>query len=137
MNATERFLRYVTYSTASSEKSETRPSTPGQRALTDALADEMREMGLSDVYITEEDGAVYGTVPATAENAPAIGFLAHVDTSSSASGENVRPRIVRDYDGGEIVLCEGNKLKSTKNKTQKENRYSMGYNLRTYSFRFF
>ncbi|MCR5688719.1 MAG: peptidase T [Clostridiales bacterium] len=115
MNATERFLKYVTYSTASSEKSETRPSTPGQRALTGALAEEMREMGLSDVYITEEDGAVYGTVPATAENAPAIGFLAHVDTSSSASGENVRPRIVRDYDGGEIVLCEGVSMSPDKN----------------------
>lgn len=90
------------------EKSGTRPSTPGQRVLTERLAEEMRRMGLTEVRISEADGAVFGTVPANIPEArPVLGFIAHVDTSEAASGKNVRPRIVEGYDGGEIVLGDG------------------------------
>lgn len=105
MTALERFLNYITVETTSSEKSATRPSTPGQRVLTEQLAEEMRTLGLTDVYIAETDGAVFGTIPAnTSEKLPTLGFLAHVDTSESASGRNVKARIVKDYDGGTIHL---------------------------------
>ncbi len=108
MTAMERFLEYVAVETTSSEKSGVRPSTPGQRILTERLAEEMRRLGLVDVYISEADGAVFGTVPANTEQPrPVIGFLAHVDTSESASGRNVRARIVKNYDGGTIELGEG------------------------------
>ena len=105
MTALERFLNYITVETTSSEKSATRPSTPGQRVLTEQLAEEMRALGLTDVYIAETDGAVFGTIPAnTSEKLPTLGFLAHVDTSESASGRNVKARIVKNYDGGTIHL---------------------------------
>ena len=103
MTALERFLSYITYETTSSEASKTRPSTPGQLVLTRALAEEMREMGLEDVYISEKDGAVFGTIPASEDaTAPVLGFLAHVDTSEAASGKDVKARIIPNYDGGVI-----------------------------------
>ncbi|MBQ9268753.1 MAG: peptidase T [Oscillospiraceae bacterium] len=107
MNALDRFLNYVTVETTSSEKSQSRPSTPGQRNLTDQLAREMRELGLTDVHISEADGAAFGTIPAnTDRDLPSLGFLAHVDTSEAASGKNARARIVKDYDGGRIMLSD-------------------------------
>ena len=107
MNALDRFLNYITVETTSSEKEMTRPSTPGQRNLTEQLAREMRELGLTDVYISDADGAAFGTIPANTDRAlPAIGFLAHVDTSEAASGKNVRARIVENYDGGRIMLSD-------------------------------
>ncbi len=107
MTAFERFLKYIAVETTSCEASGVRPSTPGQRVLTEALAEEMRELGLTDVYVSEKDGAVFGTIPAnTTENVPVIGFLAHVDTSESASGRDVKARIVANYDGGTIDLSD-------------------------------
>lgn len=107
MTALERFLNYITVETTSCETSAARPSTPGQRVLTEQLAQEMRTLGLTDVYIAEADGAVFGTIPAnTTEKLPTLGFLAHVDTSDSASGKNVQARIVKAYDGGTIQLNE-------------------------------
>ena len=107
MTALERFLTYITFETTSSETSGVRPSTPGQRTLTAALAEEMRALGLADVHISEADGAAFGTVPATAAGRPALGLLAHVDTSPAASGRDVRARIVKNYDGGTIDLGAG------------------------------
>ena len=107
MTALERFLTYITFETTSSETSGVRPSTPGQRTLTAALAEEMRALGLTDVHISEADGAAFGTVPATAAGRPALGLLAHVDTSPAASGRDVRARIVKNYDGGTIDLGDG------------------------------
>lgn len=105
MTALDRFLKYIAVETASCEKSQTRPSTPGQRVLTEQLAEEMRAMGLTDVYIAEADGAAFGTIPANTEKKlPTLGFLAHVDTSEAASGKNVKARIVKNYDGGTIHL---------------------------------
>ncbi len=107
MTALERFLNYITWETTSSEASGVRPSTSGQRLLTEALAKEMRDLGMENVRISEADGAVYGAIPANTDAAvPAIGFLAHVDTSEAASGKNVRARIVKQYDGGTIRLNE-------------------------------
>ena len=107
MTALDRFLRYITVETTSSEESTVRPSTPGQRVLTEQLAQEMRMLGLQDVYISETDGAAFGTIPAnTPQTLPALGFLAHVDTSEAASGRDVKARILRDYDGGTIRLSD-------------------------------
>ena len=105
--ATERFLTYITVETTSSEQSGVRPSTPCQKELIDLLKREMEEMGLKDVYIAPADYAVFGTIPANTEKKlPTIGFIAHVDTSSAASGKNVKARIVKNYDGGEIKLSD-------------------------------
>ena len=104
--ALERFLRYVTFDTRSSDKTGTHPSTPGQLVFGAALADELRALGARDVRTTA-DGYVYATVPATPgrEAEPALGFIAHLDTSPDASGAGVRPRIVR-YGGGVLPLGE-------------------------------
>ena len=102
---TERFLRYVTFDTRSDETSRTYPSTPGQLVLLGQLADELRDLGIADVTM-DEHGYVFATLPATVAEVgvPAIGFIAHVDTSPEMSGENVRPIVHRAYDGRDIVL---------------------------------
>ena len=105
MTATERFLDYIKVETTSDGQSTLRPSTSGQRTMTEKLAEEMRAMGLNDVYIAEADGAVFGTIPAnTDKKIPTLGFLAHVDTSEAASGKDVKARIVEHYDGGILHL---------------------------------
>ena len=105
MDLKERFLKYVSYDTQSSEESTTFPSTEKQKVLLEALRDEMLTLGMTDVTM-DQYGYVMGTVPASAgcENAPVIGFIAHVDTSPDMSGKDVKPRVVEDYDGGDLVL---------------------------------
>ena len=105
MELKERFLKYVAINTRSDENSETFPSTAVQWDLLNALIEEMKLLGLEDVTI-DKYGYAMGTIPATKgkENAPVIGFLAHVDTAPDMSGENVRPRIIESYDGEDIVL---------------------------------
>ena len=105
MELKERFLKYVAINTRSDENSETFPSTAVQWDLLNALVEEMKLLGLEDVTI-DKYGYAMGTIPATPgkENAPVIGFLAHVDTAPDMSGENVRPRIIENYDGKDIVL---------------------------------
>ena len=105
MELKERFLKYVAINTRSDENSETFPSTAVQWDLLNALVEEMKLLGLEDVTI-DKYGYAMGTIPATAgkENAPVIGFLAHVDTAPDMSSENVRPRIIESYDGQDIVL---------------------------------
>lgn len=103
--ATQRFLRYITFETTSSETSGLRPSTPGQSVLAKALMEEMAQLGLEDVHMTPADGAVFGTIPAnTDKKLPTLGFLAHMDTSCAASGKDVKARIIEHYDGGTIHL---------------------------------
>jgi tripeptide aminopeptidase len=97
----DRFLRYVQVDTQSDDDSETYPSTAKQLDLTKMLADELREIGLEDVELTEH-GYVFATVPGT--SGPTVGLIAHVDTSSDESGTNVRPQVIRDYEGSDIVL---------------------------------
>lgn len=97
----ERFLRYVSYETTSDEFSETCPSTPGQKVLGAALAEEMRAMGIKDAHM-DENGYVYGTVPGD-PTLPTIGLIAHMDTAPDASGKNIRARVV-EYNGGDVLL---------------------------------
>lgn len=105
MELKERFLKYVAIDTQSSEESETFPSTEKQWTLLRLLVEEMKALGLTEVSI-DKYGYAMGTIPASedCEDAPVIGFLAHVDTSPDMSGENVRPRIIENYDGSDIVL---------------------------------
>ena len=97
----ERFLRYVSYETTSDEFSETCPSTPGQKVLGAALAEEMKAMGIKDAHM-DENGYVYGTVPGD-PTLPTIGLIAHMDTAPDASGKNIRERVV-EYNGGDVLL---------------------------------
>jgi tripeptide aminopeptidase len=97
----DRFLRYVQIDTQSDPDSETYPSTMKQRNLGEVLANELREAGLEDVELTEH-GYVFATLPGGA--GPTVGLIAHMDTSSDESGANVKPQVVRGYDGGDIVL---------------------------------
>src|SRR6266850_3742261 len=100
----ERFLRYVKYDTQSDEHSSTYPSTGKQLVLLRDLADELRSLGLRDAAM-DQHGYVTATVPSTSSrHMPAIGFIAHVDTSPEVSGENVRPIVHRGYDGRDIAL---------------------------------
>ncbi|MBR2411327.1 MAG: peptidase T [Clostridia bacterium] len=102
MNVTERFLKYVSFPTASDEFSETVPSTNKQRALGQFIADEMKKMGMEDV-ILDEKGYVYGKI--TGNIPGAIGFIAHMDTSPDAPDSPVKPRIL-EYTGEDLVLSE-------------------------------
>lgn len=97
----QRFLRYVQVDTQSDDDSETYPSTAKQLDLGKMLAEELREIGLEDVELTEH-GYVFATVPGSA--GPTVGLIAHMDTSSDESGTNVKPQVIRNYDGGDIVL---------------------------------
>ena len=99
-----RFLRYVTFDTQASATTGTHPSTPGQLVLGRAVADELRALGAADVRTTDE-GYVYAAIPASPgrEAEPPLGFLAHLDTATEASGAGVRPLVVR-YEGGVLPL---------------------------------
>ena len=102
----ERFLKYVQVETTSCEANESCPSTPGQKVLGEMLVHEMREMGIADARM-DGDGYVYGTIPAKgAENAPAIGLIAHMDTSDAVPGVT-KPQVIPDYDGGPVRLPNG------------------------------
>ena len=105
MDLKERFLKYVSYDTQSSEESTTFPSTEKQKVLLAALRDEMEALGMTEVSM-DQYGYVMGTVPATpgCENAPVIGFIAHVDTSPDMSGKDVKPHVIEEYDGCDIAL---------------------------------
>ena len=105
MKAAERFLRYVTYHTTSNEESTTVPSTDRQKVFGQALVEEMKELGISDAKM-DENGYVSGSIKASEgrENDPVIGLISHMDTSPSMSGENVKPVIIKNYEGGDIVL---------------------------------
>ena len=101
-----RFLDYVSYDTQSSEEAEGCPSTPKQLVFARHLADSLEEMGLDDVTM-DDNGYIYATLPSNAEgDVPTIGFIAHYDTSPDCSGADIHPRIVENYDGGDIVLDE-------------------------------
>ena len=101
---TERFLRYVVIDTQSDPASPTCPSTAKQKDLGTLLARELREIGIADAHL-DEHGYVYATIPAnTDKTVPVICFCSHMDTSPDCSGTNVKPQIVRNYQGGDIVL---------------------------------
>jgi tripeptide aminopeptidase len=100
----ERFLRYVVIDTQSDPASPTTPSTQKQKDLGRLLVSELRDIGLSDAAM-DDNGYVYATLPAnTDKTVPVICFCSHMDTSPDCSGANVKPQIVRNYQGGDIVL---------------------------------
>lgn len=107
MNITDRFLHYISYDTQSSENSTTTPSTDKQMAFARILQQELINEGLQDVVL-DELGYLYATLPSnTTKSVPTIGFIAHLDTSPDASGANVHPRIINNYDGCDIRLDSG------------------------------
>ena len=105
MELKDRFLKYVSFDTQSDENSTTFPSTDKQLVLLNYLADEMRTLGLTDVTV-DKYGYAMGTIPASEgyENAPVIGFISHVDTSPDMCGKDVKPRVIEEYDGEDIML---------------------------------
>lgn len=106
MNIVERFLKYVSFDTQSSEEGTATPSTEKQFRLAEYLVAELRELGLEDVEM-DGNGYVYATLPSTTDRVvPTIGFIAHMDTSPDCSGKDVKPRVIKSYEGGEIVLDE-------------------------------
>jgi tripeptide aminopeptidase len=102
----ERFSRYVAIDTQSAIGVEGSPSTPGQLVLARVLADELTRLGLDAVEL-DAYGYVYATLPGNVDGAPTIGLIAHVDTSTEASGTGVAPIVHREYDGGVIELPRG------------------------------
>ena len=101
---TERFLRYVRIDTQSSHTSTTYPSTEKQKDLGRLLVKELQEIGIADAHL-DEFGYVYATVPSnTTKTVPVICFCAHMDTSPDVTGKDVKPQIVRSYQGGDIAL---------------------------------
>ncbi|MBQ9883291.1 MAG: peptidase T [Bacteroidaceae bacterium] len=104
MNLLERFLKYTSFDTQSSEESGVTPSTPGQMVFAKYLKEELETLGFEEVEL-DENGYLYATLPANTDKpVPTIGFIAHMDTSPDMSGKDVRPRIVEKYDGGDITL---------------------------------
>ncbi len=107
MDITERFLNYTKFDTQSSEESDSVPSTPKQLVFAEYLKKELEDEGLSNVEM-DEKGYIYATLKAnTKGDIPTIGFISHYDTSPDCSGADIRPSIVRDYDGSDILLSEG------------------------------
>ena len=104
MKAYERLVSYAAFATASNEEKDCCPSTPGQLVFARALADELRRLGLCDVEL-DEHGYLFATIPASegCEDAPVLGFIAHMDVSPEVEDRNVRPRVLR-YEGGDITL---------------------------------
>ncbi len=111
MNVCERFLKYISFDTKSDEASKSVPSTKGQLVLGEFLVEELKNIGLKNSHM-DQNGYVYAFLPASkgCENLPAIGFIAHLDTSPDVSGKNVSP-VLLEYKGGDIVLKSGSVIK--------------------------
>lgn len=112
MRAYERLLKYVSVYTTSDPDSATVPSSMRQYDLAHQLVEELKALGLENVHV-DENCVVYGWLSATAgcEDRPALGFIAHMDTAPDCSGENVKPQIIENYDGGDVQLAgSGEKL---------------------------
>ena len=107
MDITERFLNYTKFDTQSAEESQSVPSTSKQLIFAEYLKKELEHEGFDDVEL-DEKGYLYATLRANIKDeVPTIGFISHYDTSPDCSGADIKPRIVRNYDGSEIVLSEG------------------------------
>ena len=107
MDLVQRFLNYTQFDTQSSEESQSVPSTSKQLVFAEYLKKELEAEGLSNVEM-DEMGYIYATLKAnTKKEIPTIGFISHYDTSPDCSGADIKPRIVKAYDGGDIVLSEG------------------------------
>lgn len=115
MRAYERFLKYVSVWTTSEEESHTTPSAARELDLGRILAEEMKALGIDDA-VMEDNGYVYGSIPATAglEDKPAIGLIAHLDTTEVCSGKDVKPQLIQNYDGTDIELGSSGKVLQVK-----------------------
>lgn len=110
MKIENRFLKYISFNTQSDPYSTTSPSSTNQKELAEFLLEEMRILGLVNVHMSEY-GVVYGTIPANNNHqGDVIGLIAHMDTSPDASGENIHPQIIRNYDGSKITLHNDQEL---------------------------
>ena len=106
MNITDRFLKYVSFTTTSDENTRMTPSTPGQLVFAQYLTEELKTIGLQDVTL-DNNGYIMATLPAnTDKEIPVIGFISHLDTSPDMSAKNIKPRIVENFDGNDILLNE-------------------------------
>ncbi|GAB6929211.1 peptidase T [Paenibacillus sp. JCM 10914] len=106
----DRLITYAQVDTQSDENSSTTPSTPGQLTLARLLVDELKDIGMQEITM-DESGYVMATLPANSDkDIPTIGFLAHVDTATDFTGAGVKPQIVEQYDGGDIVLNEAQQV---------------------------
>lgn len=115
MKAYERFLEYVAVWTTSDENSDTVPSAARELDLARILVEEMKGLGIKDARV-DDKGYVYGSVPATpgCEDKAALGLIAHMDTAMDASGRDIKPQLIKNYDGGDVVLgTSGNVLSAT------------------------
>lgn len=111
MDLIERFLNYVSFDTQSSETGTTTPSTQKQLVFAEYLKKELNSLDFDDVYL-DNNGYLYATLPAnTDKKTPTVGFISHYDTSPDCSGANIKPRIVKNYDGNDIMLCEQDGIK--------------------------
>lgn len=111
MDLIERFLNYVSFDTQSSETGTTTPSTQKQLVFAEYLKKELNSLDFDDVYL-DNNGYLYATLPAnTDKKTPTVGFISHYDTSPDCSGANIKPRIVKNYDGNDITLCEQDVIK--------------------------
>ena len=107
MNLTERFLNYTKFDTQSAEDADCVPSTPKQLLFAEYLRKELESEGLSDVEL-DEKGYIYATLKSNIkEKVPTIGFISHYDTSPDCSGADIKAHIIKNYEGGEILLSEG------------------------------
>jgi len=104
MNITDRFLKYVSFTTTSDENTNMTPSTPGQMVFANYLVEELKAIGLKEVEL-DGNGYIMATLPANTDKViPTIGFIAHMDTSPDMSARHVKARVVENYDGENILL---------------------------------
>jgi len=108
MKAYERLIRYTAFPTASDEASQSWPSTPQQRVFAEALAEEMKELGMTEISV-DENGYCFGTIESNIENwnGKTIGFIAHLDVVRDVPFENIKTRLIPNYDGGVVTLESG------------------------------
>ena len=100
----DRFMKYIVIDTESEDEVEQFPSTEKQFDLARLLVEELKEIGVTDVQLDEQYGYVYATIPATKEGLKTIGFISHMDTAPDFSGKNVKPQIIPDYNGEDVIL---------------------------------
>ena len=101
----ERFLKYVTFDTTANSKNSNCPSSEGQRVFANYIVEELKSLGLEDAHV-DENSYVMATLKGNTEGVETIGFISHLDTAPDVTGKNVKPRIVKNYDGKDIVLNE-------------------------------
>lgn len=101
----ERFLKYVTFDTTADPKNSNCPSSEGQRVFAKYIVEELKSLGLEDANV-DENSYVMATLKGNVEGVPTVGFISHLDTAPDVTGKNVKPRIVKNYDGKDIVLNE-------------------------------